>query len=75
MLEPKEYFRRYGEHLADGLKAESAWLETERDFYRLYGLRRFLTYASFRDAHALHRKGHVIRRIVLHVCEAEFRLA
>lgn len=69
MLNQSEYFERYGQHLAEGLKSESAWLETERDFFREYGFRRFLTFASFQDAHARHRRGVRIRRIILHVCE------
>ena len=69
MLTPNDYFARYGEHLAAGHKAYSAWLETERDFYRMYGMRRFVSYATFRDAHSDHRRGREVQRIVLHVCQ------
>lgn len=69
MLKPSEYFARYGQHLSEGVKAESAWIETERDFFIAYGFRRFLTYESFRDAHAKFRRGHKFRRVVIHFCE------
>lgn len=68
MLQPSEYFARYGKHLEEGVKAESAWIATEREFYILYGFRRFRTFASFQDAHAAFRAGHRVTRIILHVC-------
>ena len=69
MLKPNEYFERYGRHLSDGLTGFEAWDVTERDFFRLYEMRRYLTYASFMDAHSLYRSGHRIKRVVLHIME------
>lgn len=73
MLAPAEYFAKYGEHLSESETPYEAWLKTERDFYKLYALRRFVTYSAFREAHRLFRAGQETHRITLHVVEIKIR--
>lgn len=69
MLKNDEYFKRYGAYVSEGLKSESAWYETERDLYSIYGFRRFRTFPAFKDAHCRYRSGSKPKRIILHTVE------
>lgn len=69
MIKPEDYFTRYYEHRANECTPLHSWKKTEMDFHRLYGMRRFRNYASFKNALSKFRRGGKITEIKLFVTE------
>lgn len=69
MLKPSEYFERYGEHMGTKCGSVKAFEQTEREFFKMYGLRRFKNYHVFRRAHWLYRMGKHNRMVICHIVD------
>ena len=69
MLKPADYFNRYGEHLGTGMSPGKAFLSTEKEFFRVYGVRRFKNYNAFRRSYWLYRLGKHNKMVILHIVE------
>ena len=66
MLTNPGYFRRVEEIIGQGRSLAYAYRETEKEFERAFGLRRFVTYRGFYDAYVKHRAGIYPRFVLLH---------
>ena len=70
MLHPDTYFQTYWHYRQkEDMKAHSAFIATERAFFRLYAMRRFVCYGTFRNALSLHKKGQLNKSVLLHITE------
>ncbi len=70
MLHPDIYFKTYWHYRQqEDMKPERAFIETEKAFYRLYGMRRFVCYQAFRNALYLHKKGRQSKNILLRIVD------
>jgi hypothetical protein len=66
MITNPGYFRRVEDIVGTGRSLAFAWRETEKEFHRAFGLRRFVTYRTFYGAWINHRKGIYPRFVLLH---------
>ena len=69
MLTNPGYFLKVEAIIGQGRSLIFAYRETEKDFERHFGLRRFVTYRGFYDAYTKHRAGVYPRFILLHNSE------
>ena len=70
MLHPDAYFAKYWQRRAKGIDPYKAFMLTEREMFRVYGVRRFRNYGSFKNALSQHHNGKYSKsRIVLYIME------
>lgn len=69
MIKPVDYFNRYSQYLGTGISPNKAFLCTEREFYKLHGMRRFKSFNAFRRSYWLYRLGRHGRLVVLHIVD------
>lgn len=68
MIKNEDYFAVYEQHFAECKSARIAWVRTEREFFKLYGMKRFLTHLSLTKYRRM-QKSKPCRRVVLHIVD------
>jgi len=69
MLKNEDYFACFNAHMDECKSPRIAWVRTEKEFFKLYGMKRFLSLKALRDHYyRIYRRGKC-RRIVLHIVE------
>ncbi len=70
MVLNKDYFARYGEHVASGCSSKLAWEKTEKELFKMYGCRKYRTFGAFKTCFGyFRRRNKEMRKIVLHIVD------